>query len=173
MSNLSNQELQALIGLAESATERHFEAVVDDDRGWLDNEFGRFYFACLPATFAQAAALAQKSFINAAKPQVVARMALELLEARAALAQRPAVGEAWVSVKDRLPEKIGGYLCLCDDGNQLVCTVNVLGDWTAYPGGRYYGDLAGGGAPQNDRSVTHWQPLPAAPAPQQKGGTEA
>jgi hypothetical protein len=69
-----------------------------------------------------------------------------------------------------LPEKIGHYLCLCNDGAQIVCFLNVVGDWSVFPGAQYYGDLAGNGEAQPDRTVTHWQPLPAAPA---QAGKEA
>lgn len=72
----------------------------------------------------------------------------------------------WVSVEEKMPENTGCYLCYANDGWQLVCFVNVLGQWMLRPGGYCYGDLHG----RDDalglgdkREITHWMPLPHAP----------
>lgn len=57
----------------------------------------------------------------------------------------------WVSVKDRLPEKLGSYLCAFKDGRVGLCRFVAWRYWweegTMYP------------LP----TVTHWMPLPDHP----------
>lgn len=102
-----------------------------------------------------------------------AYLALAATAAPALLARLRSAGAGvarWIPVihGKGLPEEIGHYLCLCADGAQLVCFLSAMGNWSVFPGARYYGDLTGNGSPQPDRMVTHWQPLPAAPTA--KGG---
>lgn len=68
----------------------------------------------------------------------------------------------WIPVSE-LPEYIGNYLCLCNDGVQMVCHINAVGQWTLSPPKKAYGDLHGGGEDRTNRKVTHWQPLPQPP----------
>ena len=56
----------------------------------------------------------------------------------------------WISVKDRLPEKIGYYICCLDNGTIKVCK------WI-------YGIRNGMWDNPNWTTVTHWMPLPEPP----------
>jgi len=69
----------------------------------------------------------------------------------------------WISVNLKLPESIGTYLCYCNDGTQIVCKINVLGQWMMDPPRLYWGDLNGNWGKTN-REVTHWMELPKAPS---------
>lgn len=55
----------------------------------------------------------------------------------------------WISVKDRLPEKDGRYLCVWQ--GKAVDTIMFLNGHF-----RVYGEI-------HDRLVTHWIPLPETP----------
>jgi hypothetical protein len=74
----------------------------------------------------------------------------------------------WIDVNERMPEKIGQYLCYTTDRHRIVCFVDMFGNWSAAPFGTFYGDLYG---PDNGverhskdiREVTHWRDLPAPP----------
>jgi hypothetical protein len=60
----------------------------------------------------------------------------------------------WISVKDRLPEKLCNYLVCCFETeypthNNHIC----LSTWT-----RSYGFLGA-----DDYTITHWMPLPEPP----------
>lgn len=62
----------------------------------------------------------------------------------------------WISVQDRLPEKMSGYTCservlVFSDTQQRQ---RIEGCW--YP---YIGDIT----PRFQDDITHWQPLPANP----------
>jgi len=71
----------------------------------------------------------------------------------------------WISVKDKMPENIGCYLCYTNDDLNIVCRVNVVGWWTIAISGKFSGDM--GNTVLNsktvEREVTHWMPLPESP----------
>lgn len=67
----------------------------------------------------------------------------------------------WISVDDRMPEKVGLYL-ICRNGKvECAYRQNFLG-FSAI----WNNDLTGGYSIIPDKEVTHWMPLPEAP----KGG---
>jgi len=71
----------------------------------------------------------------------------------------------WISVKDKMPEKIGAYLCYTNDDLILTCFVAVNGWWNVIPYGRFYGDMGKiiRDSKEIDREVTHWMPFPKPP----------
>lgn len=74
------------------------------------------------------------------------REAAELLKA----------GPEWISVKDRLPESEGDYLCAFDDG-YVSSAEWIDGEWDLWV---------------DSGKVTHWMPLPEPPA-QDEGDTQS
>lgn len=58
----------------------------------------------------------------------------------------------WISVKDRLPESDGHYLCT--DGNEIQIMAYF---------GEYKGSYDWSSYMSNTIDVTHWMPLPKAP----------
>ena len=78
----------------------------------------------------------------------------------------------WISVKDRLPDKDGRYLCYCSYGENIgvfsvidfakhLCYVDKYGFVGKYHSGWYAYDSEYGYY-QRD-SITHWMPLPEPP----------
>jgi len=71
------------------------------------------------------------------------------------------IHKMWHDVNEQLPEIQGAYLCKLNDHNIIVANVNFRGDWMAYPGGQYFGDVAGCLNKNPDYiKVTHWAHLP-------------
>ena len=62
--------------------------------------------------------------------------------------------QEWISVEDRLPERIGKYLVFTVDRRIYICN--------------FINHYCHGNAQFDDYKVTHWMPLPEAP----KGGAE-
>ena len=77
----------------------------------------------------------------------------------------------WISVKERLPDKDGKYLCYCDYGYSASMDVYSFAKnlyevddcdfWGEKRAGWYYYDSEYGYCETS--SVTHWMPLPDAP----------
>lgn len=65
----------------------------------------------------------------------------------------------WISVKDRLPEKIGYYLCYLDNDTIKVCkfTCGIRNDSLYWRWDN-----------QNWTAVTHWMQLPEPPKEESK-----
>lgn len=74
--------------------------------------------------------------------------ARKLVEHGVTIATDTNVGDKWVSVDERLPEKTGMYI-VCTAKNAVYCA-------KYYSNGRSFGTAMG-------TKVTHWQPLPALP----------
>lgn len=58
----------------------------------------------------------------------------------------------WISVKDRLPEGDGKYLCCTRLGACVICKFMIFGNGTRWS---TFGSVA--------NSITHWMPLPEPP----------
>ena len=72
----------------------------------------------------------------------------------------------WISVKDKLPENIGNYLCYTNDDLIVVCHISANCWWSLIPNARYYGDMGEKivlKSKSTEREVTHWMPLPEPP----------
>ncbi|MCQ4169705.1 DUF551 domain-containing protein [Hafnia paralvei] len=65
----------------------------------------------------------------------------------------------WISVADRLPSEFGRYLCYVEEQNDLGKSHY---QWNCSWNGDVFSDSSLTGR------VTHWMPLPAAPAQEQK-----
>ena len=84
----------------------------------------------------------------------------------------------WISVKERLPDKEGKYLCYCDYGCSGAISVYSFAknlskvDKYDFRGekraGWYFYDSEWGYG--ETESVTHWMPLPEPP--KERGGSE-
>ena len=161
--------LEALAtSLAESATSTSIGEVAGDDlihevldAGDVHDAMRRAYKAVLPSEVYNAL-LGIDRALSAHNDKLRQLLTTRSIPVGEAAKQQT---EAWEKCSEKMPEKIGHYLCLCDDGTQLICFVNVLGQWSVFPGAQYYGDLAAAGAPQPDREVQYWRTLPAAPQP--------
>ena len=63
--------------------------------------------------------------------------------------------KGWISVKDELPEKLGHYIVLWDDGE--------VGQGLFFPGSKSGNIKPRWACESESKCVTHWQPYPCNP----------
>lgn len=80
---------------------------------------------------------------------------IEVLSAPAQHVSEPYKLNSWISVADRLPSEFGRYLCYVEEQNDLGKSHY---QWNCSWNGDAFSDSSLTGR------VTHWMPLPAAPA---------
>ena len=82
--------------------------------------------------------------------------------------EQPTVGSSrWIPVTERLPEKAGDYLCVCDEGEEpciVIIQYNDEQEAFGHEAAVYDPDSLGFVDTEFEKwNVTHWMPIPEPP----------